>query len=323
MKTFACFSILLIQPPVQIKVTKLNNYEAKYQQRIETTRKVEHNLLKTELYFWAISLLMQAITPVLASAAAFTTYVTVNDSHILTPAKTFTVLLFFSALRFPIAYFGRLVGRAALAMEALRRLESFVNRPTRSENLEKGKLPHEMEASNKADTDDDASGVVLSVKDATFVFEAPHRDESASRKSSSRELAGFSAADINLSLQPGQVLAVVGPVAAGKSTIINGMIDEVSALPGTKISMRGKVSYVSQTPFIMNATVRDNVLFGLAYDPDWYHQVLDACCLRQDLKQIGAAGDLTEIGERGVTLSGGKSFMSLSTEMSRCKHAHK
>ena len=83
------------------------------------------------------------------------------------------------------------------------------------------------------------------------------------------------------------------------------------------------MSYVSQTPFIMNATVRDNVLFGLAYDPDWYHQVLDACCLRQDLKQIGAAGDLTEIGERGVTLSGGKSFMSLSTEISRCKHAHK
>ena len=64
---------------------------------------------------------------------------------------------------------------------------------------------------------------------------------------------------------------------------------------------------MSQTPFILNATLRGNILFGLPYDADWYGKVLDACCLRPDLEQLGEAGDLTEIGERGVTLSGGMS----------------
>ena len=116
----------------------------------------------------------------------------------------------------------------------------------------------------------------------------------------------FVASGVNMSLKRSETLAIIGPVGSGKSTIINGILGEVPALSGSSISMNGKVSYVSQTPFILNATVRDNILFGLEYDVEWYDKVLDACCLRQDLIQLGAAGDMTEIGERGVTLSGGR-----------------
>jgi ABC-type multidrug transport system fused ATPase/permease subunit len=111
---------------------------------------------------------------------------------------------------------------------------------------------------------------------------------------------------LNFSLQRGKILAIVGPVGSGKSTIINGIIDEVASSPETLVSMNGKVAFVSQTPFILNSTLRGNVLFGLPYDADWYDKVIDACCLRPDLEQLGDAGDLTEIGERGVTLSGGQ-----------------
>ena len=87
---------------------------------------------------------------------------------------------------------------------------------------------------------------------------------------------------------------------------MSGLIGEVSSTSETNISTTGKVTYVSQTPFILNATLRDNILFGLPYDEEWYNRVLDDCCLRTDLQQLGAAGDMTEIGERGVTLSGGQ-----------------
>ena len=294
----------------QIKVTKLNNYEEKYRQRIEKTRKEEHDLLKSELSFWATSLLMQAITPVMASAASFATYVTVQESHILTPAQTFTVLLFFSALRFPIAYFGRLVGKAALAMEAIRRLELFINRPVR-DDIGDTKVKEDEEEVVGHD-DSTSSCFVLSVKNGSFFIDTGSSEKEIVRNPESpagplgvSDLPGFSTTDVNFTLQRGKVLALVGPVGAGKSTIINGIIGEVASVSGTKISMNGRVSYVSQTPFILNATVRDNILFELEYDEEWYNQVLDACCLRQDLEQLGGAGDMTEIGERGVNLSGG------------------
>jgi ABC-type multidrug transport system fused ATPase/permease subunit len=76
-------------------------------------------------------------------------------------------------------------------------------------------------------------------------------------------------------------------------------------LMDSSVRTRGRVSLVSQTPFILNSTLRENVLFGLPFEKEVYERVLDVCCLRQDIKQLGEFEDLTEIGERGVTLSGG------------------
>jgi ATP-binding cassette subfamily C (CFTR/MRP) protein 1 len=90
-----------------IKVTKLNNYEVRCHDRIQALRLKEVTLLRRELFVWAMTLVFTVSSPILASAAAFITYVLVNENNILTPAKTFTVLLLFSALRFPINYVGR------------------------------------------------------------------------------------------------------------------------------------------------------------------------------------------------------------------------
>lgn len=91
-----------------------------------------------------------------------------------------------------------------------------------------------------------------------------------------------------------------------KSTLINGIIHEVPALSGTDVSLHGRVALVPQTPFILNSTLRDNITFGLPFERDLYDRVIHVCCLRQDIDQLGEAKDLTQIGERGVTLSGGK-----------------
>ena len=71
------------------------------------------------------------------------------------------------------------------------------------------------------------------------------------------------------------------------------------------VQLRGRVALVTQQPWIRNATLRDNILFGRTYEPTRYARVLDACALHEDLKLL-AAGDLTEIGEKGVNLSGGQ-----------------
>jgi ABC-type multidrug transport system fused ATPase/permease subunit len=92
-----------------------------------------------------------------------------------------------------------------------------------------------------------------------------------------------------------------------KSTLIQGLLGDVQSSSETSIIMKSgsNISYAAQTPFILSATVRENILFGSPFDRDRYEKVLDACCLRPDLLQW-PAGDLTEIGERGVTMSGGQ-----------------
>jgi ABC-type multidrug transport system fused ATPase/permease subunit len=118
--------------------------------------------------------------------------------------------------------------------------------------------------------------------------------------------SNFKVSKFDLSVQKGEVLAVCGPVGSGKSVFINGIIDEISSSSETVVSIASRVSYVSQNAFVLNATFRENILFGRPYDPTWYNAVLDACGLRTDIDLFGTSKDLTEIGERGVTLSGGQ-----------------
>ena len=111
-----------------IKVTKLNNYEAKYMERIREIRERELAFLRKELYIWGLTLSITVITPVLAAAVTYVTYVLVDENNILTASTTFTTLLLFSALRFPINYAGRLIGKAAQAFESARRISKFMQR---------------------------------------------------------------------------------------------------------------------------------------------------------------------------------------------------
>ncbi|EPB66448.1 hypothetical protein ANCCEY_14458, partial [Ancylostoma ceylanicum] len=102
--------------------------------------------------------------------------------------------------------------------------------------------------------------------------------------------------DINLSAARGALIAVVGKVGCGKSSLLSALLGEMGKLHG-RIGVRGKVAYVPQLPWIQNMTVRDNILFGKPFDKRRYNQVLNACALKPDLK-ILPSGDMTEIGEK-------------------------
>ena len=109
---------------------------------------------------------------------------------------------------------------------------------------------------------------------------------------------------------------VIGAVGTGKSSLMHLLLGEMQELSNedntpvednsnSAVSVRGSVAYVPQVPFVMNETIRQNILFGRSFNPDWYDRVVEACCLKQDLEDL-PSGDLTLIGERGVTLSGGQ-----------------
>jgi ATP-binding cassette, subfamily C (CFTR/MRP), member 1 len=109
---------------------------------------------------------------------------------------------------------------------------------------------------------------------------------------------------VSMAAQTGNLLCIVGKVGSGKSSCLNALLGDMLCVLG-KVSLRGSVSYVAQRPFIQNSTLKDNILFGRPLDEEKYQHVLQVCALIPDLKVL-PAGDQTEIGERGINLSGGQ-----------------
>lgn len=108
---------------------------------------------------------------------------------------------------------------------------------------------------------------------------------------------------INLNIKQGEFVIITGTIGTGKSSLlaaISGMMHKVSG----RVQTAGEVISAGQ-PWIQNATVRDNITFGKDFDSSWYKTVIKACSLPRDF-DILPAGDLTEVGERGITLSGGQ-----------------
>ncbi|KPP69636.1 multidrug resistance-associated protein 5-like [Scleropages formosus] len=109
---------------------------------------------------------------------------------------------------------------------------------------------------------------------------------------------------IDLTVPEGKLLGICGSVGSGKTSLISAILGQMTLLEG-RVAVSGDFAYVAQQAWILNSTLRDNILFGKEYEEERYHMVLSTCCLRPDLA-ILPNGDLTEIGERGANLSGGQ-----------------
>ncbi|KAF6767994.1 hypothetical protein AHF37_07865 [Paragonimus kellicotti] len=110
--------------------------------------------------------------------------------------------------------------------------------------------------------------------------------------------------NISIQFPEGQLTSIMGSVGSGKSSLLHALLGDMERLNGC-VNIKGSVAYVSQQPWIFNATLRDNILFLKPYDPIRYEKVIEACGLIPDL-QILPNGDMTEIGDKGINLSGGQ-----------------
>lgn len=105
----------------------------------------------------------------------------------------------------------------------------------------------------------------------------------------------YTLVDINMSIQPGELVAIVGTVGSGKSSLLSALLGEMRHQSG-KVHVAGSIAYCDQRPWILNATVQDNILFGLPYDQNRFDRAVHAASLEDDIKVL-PGGVLTEIGK--------------------------
>lgn len=115
----------------------------------------------------------------------------------------------------------------------------------------------------------------------------------------------FTLDNINLTLTKGTITAVVGPVGAGKSSLLLALLSEMARKEGDVLIGTDSIGYATQTPWIVSGTVEDNILFGQPYDEKRFNETIELAAMTTDL-QLFPNGKNTLIGERGVTLSGGQ-----------------
>uniref|UniRef100_A0A3P8VQU0 Multidrug resistance-associated protein 4-like n=1 Tax=Cynoglossus semilaevis TaxID=244447 RepID=A0A3P8VQU0_CYNSE len=117
-------------------------------------------------------------------------------------------------------------------------------------------------------------------------------------------LDAYSLCDVSFSVRSNQLLTVIGSVGSGKSSLLSAILGELPHDTGT-LQVRGQLAYASQQPWVFPGTIRSNILFGRDLNPRKYEAVIRACALKSDLELL-PDGDMTLIGDRGATLSGGQ-----------------
>lgn len=109
--------------------------------------------------------------------------------------------------------------------------------------------------------------------------------------------------NISFRIKHGEFVVIVGTIGSGKSSLLAALVGEIERLSGN-VKLGGNIGFCPQVPWIQNATLRNNIIFGKPFNPAKYDQVVQCCALESDFKML--SGDATEIGEGGVTLSGGQ-----------------
>lgn len=140
----------------------------------------------------------------------------------------------------------------------------------------------------------------VEIKDGSFMWDVDESSLQSPRSPRNKYVLN----NINFSANSPELVAIVGPVGCGKSSFLQALLGDVKLINGD-ISYSGRIAYSSQTPFIQNETLRDNILFGKPFNETKYKKILYTSALLPDLK-ILTSGDLTEIGEKGINLSGGQ-----------------
>ncbi|KAG0262862.1 hypothetical protein DFQ27_002072 [Actinomortierella ambigua] len=300
-----------------IKVIKFFAWENNFLKKLSEIRERELKNISTLFRIRSIVAASSSSLPVFASAAAFVLYAALGEE--LKPSIIFPALAYFTVLRTPLMVLPSAYTVSADAYVAIKRIEKFLQEEE-TKPIPPPDETHSFALSitnghffwEQLDTDSTETLVSEPAKDTTIATKKGKEGDDASSASSSftNHPTPF-LSNINLQIPRGALVAVVGPVGSGKSSLLQAMIGTMSQSSGTLI--RGqKISYASQTPWIQNATIRDNILFDSPYDPVRYQRVIQACSLVKDFAGF-PAGDQTEIGERGVNLSGGqKARLSLA-----------
>uniref|UniRef100_A0A3B3U9L9 ATP binding cassette subfamily C member 3 n=1 Tax=Poecilia latipinna TaxID=48699 RepID=A0A3B3U9L9_9TELE len=257
-----------------IKVLKLYAWENSFKEKVLDIRQKELIVLRKTAYLGALSTMAWTSAPFLVALTTFAVFVTVDEKNVLDAEKAFVSLSLFNILRFPLNMLPQVISSLVQASVSLKRIQNF--------------LSHDELDPDSVDRKT-SSELAVSVVNGKFTW--AKEDEPVLD-------------NINVMVPQGSLVAVVGHVGCGKSSLISALLGDMEKVEG-EVSVRGSVAYVPQQAWIQNATLRDNILFGKSFNESKYRRVLDACALTPDLEVL-PGGDMTEIGEKGINLSGGQ-----------------
>jgi len=291
-----------------MQIVKCYSWEESFVEEAESLREDELFFLKKSAVLGALNMCLIFSVPVLVSSVSFTVYVLAGNE--LTAAKAFTSLALYAVLRMPLIFFPQVIAQLTVALASMDRIEDYLARDEVDER----------EVNPLSDNDP-----AVQISDGTFSW--GNLDQRVSERRRTMEqtrqggavrlqhgLSEESAAsdvdylvtlkNIDLEAQNGELVAIIGPTGSGKSSILHAILGEIPSLNGV-VQSRGTIAYVPQQAWIFNATIRENILFGLDFDQKLYDKAVRISGLGKDLRDM-VAGDQTEIGERGINLSGGQ-----------------
>nr|XP_045582319.1 ATP-binding cassette sub-family C member 4-like isoform X3 [Procambarus clarkii] len=262
-----------------MRVIKMYTWEKPFTTILEQARKSEIDVIMKTNYYRAVNMSLFFTSSKVIVFLALLTYVLTGN--VLTAEKVFVTSSLINNVRLVMTLFfpfGIAMGSETLI--SCRRLQEFLEMEEREDKSC-------VQKSNLRPKQKDCGLTVTSLK--AKWSEATEED---------------TLSNVSCSVKSGELLAIIGPVGAGKGSLLQAILGELPIKAGS-ISIRGRVAYASQEPWVFSGTVRQNILFGQPYDVKRYNEVIKVCALEEDLELL-PHGDMTVVGERGASLSGGQ-----------------
>ncbi|XP_073420400.1 ATP-binding cassette sub-family C member 8 isoform X2 [Dendrobates tinctorius] len=328
-----------------IKLLKLYSWEQIFHRSVEETRQKEMTSLRAFALYTSISIFMNAAIPIAAVLITFVVHVHLLSREDFSPAVAFASLSLFHILVTPLFLLSSVVRSTVKALVSVQKLSEFFFSEEIGEDTDKCLLPrktgnrHKYQAlplrvvNRKSPIRDDWNAFTCPQRRAESDGEAEEFCIKISSGFFTWTPDGVPAlSNIDIRIPRGQLTMIVGQVGCGKSSLLLATLGEMHKISGdvcwdsspscdsettedmsperdaaldVEIRRRGAVAYASQKPWLLNATMEENITFESSFNKQKYKAVIDACSLQPDI-DILPHGDQTQIGERGINLSGGQ-----------------
>lgn len=297
-----------------VRFVKYFGWESSFLKRLGEMRTKEIGMIQRLFTIRNLIMAVSLSLPIFASMLSFITYTLSN--HGLAASKVFSSLALFNGLRMPLNMLPLVIGQVTDAWESLKRIQEYLLLEEQADEATFNPDAPDAVAMHNANFtwertptqgNDDVPGPVgkksnkqeLKEKNALSTNEV---EDNASTLVDERE--PFKLHDINFNLGRNELVAVIGSVGSGKTSLLAALAGDMRRTDG-EVVLGASRAFCPQYAWIQNSTLKDNILFGKDMDRSWYKRVIKACALQQDLDML-PNGDATEIGERGITISGGQ-----------------
>ncbi|KAF4969630.1 hypothetical protein FSARC_3209 [Fusarium sarcochroum] len=260
--------------------------------------------------FRVVSSITSAIAQVpllMSPVVAFTLYQggSANSSQTLDATRLFSALSLIILLAQPLFFMFEVILDVSAALGAFERIQTFLTQESRQDPRQT-----QSRSSTRLSRQNETESIELQVlRDSTSTYTADPTMKNCVVKVSDANISWSEEhpllRDITFTVGRNQLVLLLGPVASGKSTLLKALLGEVPHVTGT-INLHGRtLSWCEQSPWLLNQTIRDNIIGHSRFESRLYQTVVRACDLEKDFSQL-SQGDNTTIGSKGLALSGGQ-----------------